>query len=50
MRRRLDAGGVEALNLLHVLEDVGELPREQRDFVRRQLEPRELGDPQDVFA
>lgn len=50
MRCGRDAGCVQRLDLLDVFQDPRELPREQVDFVRRKIEPRELGDAEDILA
>ena len=48
MRRGRDAGGVDLLHLVGVGQDVAELPGEPVDFVGRQFQPGEGGDPADV--
>ena len=48
MRRRRDAGGIDGLELLGVVEDVGELTGEKRFLVVCELEVRKRGDALDV--
>ena len=50
VRRGRDAGGVEAADLLDVVEDVTELPGEEIELARRELEPRQFGDPRYLRA